>query len=172
MSKKKHLITVTKETLGPIVTAYAADRAVVEEARAACHARRAELQAQIDLIEAEFAITHAEEMARLDGVLESVARFVTRHESSLFADGDRHVDFGGVRVGVRLTPWSVAKTGKETWEQIAIGMRDSMPEYVRVKYSVDKESLLRDRTTVDDLDMTAVGLVFTQDDVVFIESVA
>ena len=119
--------------------------------------------------------------AELKFLLPPAEECIRKNSPELFPGEERSTVLGSVRVGMRYTPHSVAKTGREKWEkwdEIARRMHQEGSLYVRLTPEVDRQAMLANRTSDDaharlllGQTMTKYGLKFAQDENIYIEGV-
>lgn len=149
--------------------------------------RVVELEERLEIVRANRskAITEAaapfdNEITELEAAIKAltppVEDCIVRNAATLFAGEDRSKVLGSVRVGLRFTPYSVAKPSRTKWDEIAQKMHHDGAAYVRLTPEVDRQKMLADRTSDDEqtrfiLGQTMVlyGLKFSQDENVIIE---
>lgn len=126
------------------------ERNLTETAVAALQIQRALESMEADRAKEEAAIKekYAKEEKELKkslkGLTEALEAYVIAKQDDLFEGENRFVDVGGVRLGLRLNPCAVTKTGKEKWEEIAEKMHAAGSNLVRIKPEVDREGILRE----------------------------
>ena len=126
------------------------ERNLTETAVAALQLQRALESLEADRAKEEAAIKekYAKEEKELKkslkGLTEALEAYVVAKQDELFEGESRFIDVGGVRLGLRLNPLAVTKTGKEKWEEIAEKMRAAGSNLVRIKPEVDREGILRE----------------------------
>lgn len=113
----------------------------IERALASLEADRLKEEAAI---KEKYAKKERELKKSLKDLTEALEAYVIAKQDDLFEAENRFVDVGGVRLGLRLNPFAVTKTGNEKWEEIAKRMHADGCEFVRIKPEVDRESILRE----------------------------
>ena len=139
---------------------------------------RAERSAAVLAASAPFEERETELVASLKALTPPAEECIRKNASTLFYGDERSTVLGSVRVGMRFTPHSVAKSPRLKWDDIAAQMHRDGAYYVRYTPEVDRQQMLADRTSDDShtllilgQTMTKYGLKFAQDENIYIEGV-
>ena len=139
---------------------------------------RAERSAAVVAAMAPFEERETELVASLKALTPPAEECIRKNASTLFHGDERSTVLGSVRVGMRFTPHSVAKSPRLKWDDIAAQMHSAGEQYVRLTPEVDRQKMLADRTSTDPViqrtlseTMMTYGLKFMQDENIYIEGV-
>jgi phage host-nuclease inhibitor protein Gam len=136
-------------------------------------AKKAKINADIDVATTKLREKRADEISQLDDVMEKafdvMQAFAVENKDELFAKKKSMESVHGV-IGFRTGTPTVKATKGFTFAKSLIEMREYMPSYIRTKEEVNKERLIADR---DDEEIAKlikrVGLTITQDETFYVE---
>jgi phage host-nuclease inhibitor protein Gam len=169
MKKTKSIITIPDvETLGALVSEAIRLGAEVE-------AEDLSFAAEWQKAKATHAETTRASRERHAALVKAITRHVAGNRTTLMGDA-KHIDLPqGVRVGYRLAPWSVERLDDtDTWEEIAhdVSEMPEMDSFVKTTITLNKAAILAAKDNITHQQMTAMGLVFSQAENLYMEVVS
>lgn len=142
-------------------------------AYAAADAKGAKIVAQLDT-----AVTNArakydplitEQMERRDAAFEVIQAYCTENKATLFPKKKSIENTFGI-IGFRTGTPKLKTLPRVTWAKVLEKAKSLLPDYVRTKEEVNKETLLADRNNEDvKLHLNEIGVYVDQDETFYIE---
>ena len=139
---------------------------------AAAHARMASLTSKMDVEITRIREKYQEEMSKLSGIqtesFEKVQHYATINPQLFLKK--KSIDMTHGTLGFRTSTPALKLITKFTWGSVLTMVKEFMPDYIRTKEEVDKESILAQRDSeVVSANLTKCGMRVVQDETFFID---
>ena len=161
-TSKKIVSCITPEQYQDALGNYAGADAIAEK-------KLAQLNAELTRTREKFEPFLADLALRKEEAFQIIQTYCLENKTTLF-DKARHIETVHGKIGFRIGMPRLKTLPKYTWDRVLEKVEQVLPQYVRIKKEVDKESLLLHRLDQEVVPhLATIGVFIDQDEAFYIE---